>query len=290
MTTPEAKVPNSKPKPAASAAASGAAVKVAKRAKRRKIWQVLVPMLAVAALLGGGVFFLLNQGSPPIPRGNTASVLASERLDAPLPLDVRLLGPGQGKAGLAGECRRTLQEMSKIADVLASDLEAAGTASADAVVMPEQRKAGQAVQLAAHQRWEFRVPQNTSMEAYCHILDFFGIELGVIGGSKDITYISKFKQPKPEKRVASGRKDRRLYLTWAHGTEVDKELVIRAGVELGDRVIAEFIPPDLEKKMLETEREYAAKHGNRMVEKTIFSIRPDGDGYAFYVVDQQSDN
>lgn len=148
------------------------------------------------------------------------------------------------------------------------------------------------LQFPNHERWEIQFPPGLTIEAYTRQLDFFKIELGVIGGSQTVTYLSGLSNPKPRVRTAPGNTDARLYLIWNRGPlrEADEILVARAGLNAEGKVLAHFCPPDLEAEMLRVEAEHARTNNLTNLRRTVFGIQPvAADTFRLVVTDQKGD-
>jgi len=142
------------------------------------------------------------------------------------------------------------------------------------------------------ERWEIRFT-TTGLQAYARQLDFFGIELGVVGGgSPKVDYAYNLASPKPSRRPGDPEQEKRMYMTWKGGGTLaafDRQLVARAGINTQRRVILQFYPEKTEKLLYSLEVQAARKAGHtdpREFLKTIFGVRPAGRGYEFYVIDQ----
>ena len=190
---------------------------------------------------------------------------------------------------------QSLSRMTKLApdsEVLLAVASFDGRASSSLVVLAGGRQADVARQpRARHERWEIRFAAGTSVEAYARQLDFFKIELGVIGGQQQVTYLSNLSNPKPTSRAGSATDDRRLYLIWQRGAirEVDEQIATRAGVTASGKVIAHFLPKDVEDELSRLEDARARQLNIARVEKTIFGIAPSGqDSFRFSILDMQA--
>ncbi|MGQ9769403.1 MAG: hypothetical protein ACUVQG_02500 [Thermogutta sp.] len=137
-------------------------------------------------------------------------------------------------------------------------------------------------------RWEIFFDKGNTIDTYAQQLDFFGIELGVLLPGNQVQYVSGFSQPRPQVRVGPADAEKRFYLTWQRGDlqQADRELLARAGINPGNRLILKFLPFEVEAKLVALERAYAAGRANE-VSSTRFGIRREGNGFAFYVISQQ---
>ena len=86
---------------------------------------------------------------------------------------------------------------------------------------------------------------------YARQLDFFKIELGVLQPDNKIIYVFNLTKPKPDTRTVSNPSlnEKRYYLTWRTGEmqQADRDLLAKAGVDSGDRLILKFLPPEVER-------------------------------------------
>lgn len=136
--------------------------------------------------------------------------------------------------------------------------------------------------------WEVRF-QGTTLESYASQLDFFGIELAVVGGGKaTVDYASQLTLKKPVARSSDGKDERRRYLLWRKGplAEADRTLLSRAGIDHGGRVILQFVPPPVEQQMKLLEAQWAKGRRLAEIKKTIFAVEGSPGNYKFVVVDQ----
>jgi hypothetical protein len=148
------------------------------------------------------------------------------------------------------------------------------------------------LELPNHERWEIQFPPGLTIEAYTRQLDFFKIEMGVIGGSQQVSYLSNLSNPKPQVRAAPGNTDARLYLIWNRGPmrEADEILATRAGINIEGKVLAHFCPPALEAEMLRIEAEQARTNNFTQIRRTVFGIQAVGaDTFRLTVLEQKGD-
>jgi hypothetical protein len=146
--------------------------------------------------------------------------------------------------------------------------------------------------LPNHERWEIQFPPGLTIEAYTRQLDFFKIELGVIGGSQQVTYLSSLSNPKPRVRTGPGNTETRMYLIWNRGPmrEADEILAARAGLQIEGKVLAHFVPPELEAEMLRIEAAQARTNNLMHIRRTIFGIQSVGaDSFRMFVAEQKGD-
>ncbi|MBN2024605.1 MAG: hypothetical protein JW809_17635 [Pirellulales bacterium] len=137
-------------------------------------------------------------------------------------------------------------------------------------------------------RWEVSFAKGLTLEEYAKQLEFFGIELGVMMPNNRVEYAYNLTRSRPSRRSGTIEEEnarKRFYLTWRHGElqEADRQLLARAGIQAGRRIILKFLTPETERKLYDLEKTYA---NGREVRRTLFSVVPDGEGYQFQVVRQ----
>jgi hypothetical protein len=148
--------------------------------------------------------------------------------------------------------------------------------------------------VSPHERWELRFSAKNETQ-YAAQLDYFRIELGVLGGGMQGVDYAKGLAGKPEVRKAPSEGEKRLYFMWIDRSsplyQFDRNLLQKAGIGIGQgRELLKFIEPGLEVMLAEIELDYAKQNGYASVseiQKTIFQSRPSGKGYNFVVVDQR---
>ncbi len=137
------------------------------------------------------------------------------------------------------------------------------------------------------QRWEIRFASGSTIDEYAAQLDYFGIELGVIGATSTIQYATNLASGGAT-RTGSGADEGRLYMSWQTGTlrQADRTLLSRAGVNTDGKLVVQFYPGDLENRLAELEQAFRNRTASE-IRKTIFGVRRDGGAYEFFVIDQQ---
>ncbi len=135
--------------------------------------------------------------------------------------------------------------------------------------------------------WELHFLEGNTLKSYAKQLDYFGIELGVLLPEGQVAYASQLAQNTPTTRIGPADAEQRYYLTWRDGElqRADRELLGRAEIQTAGRVVLKFLPPKVETHLAGLEKAYAGDRADS-IRKTEFAIRPDGDGYQFYVLKQ----
>ena len=144
--------------------------------------------------------------------------------------------------------------------------------------------------IPAHERWEIRMSA-ANVDEYARQLDFFKVELGVVGGgNSNVDYISNLSSPNPTVRVGDPKDERRLRFLHRSGElrAGDRELAAKAGVKTDGRVVFQFYGENTYRSLLGLEN---VKKGSRRIKdirRTVFGVRPAARGqYEFYVIEQQ---
>ena len=139
----------------------------------------------------------------------------------------------------------------------------------------------------ADRAWELKFPRGNTIEIYAHILDFFGIELGVLQPDGTLIYASGLAKPKPDLHTGPASQEHRCYLTWSRGNlaDADRQFLARAGVDSRDKVVLKLLRPELEALLAGMEKDHAGGKVD-LLEKTRFGIRRKSDGYDIFVLEQ----
>lgn len=139
-----------------------------------------------------------------------------------------------------------------------------------------------------HKRWEIYFQEGGTLDQYAQQLDFFGIELGVVG-TGNVTYVRRLAQAVPEKRTAPADDERRLYMSWRQGglKSVDVALLKKAGVDTTDKIILQFYPAEAENRLAQLEASFAGRTPSQ-IRRTRFGVRGQPGAFEFYVIDQSA--
>lgn len=139
-------------------------------------------------------------------------------------------------------------------------------------------------------RWQVHYSSD-HIGVYARQLDYFGIELGAVGGAPNIDYVRKITSDRPLRRQGPGSSEDRIYFSWSAGNlkKFDQELLERAGIRTEGRLLLQFYPDVIEDRMAWLELVHAKKHGHSRVQeilRTHFGVRSAEEGYEFYVMEQ----
>jgi hypothetical protein len=137
------------------------------------------------------------------------------------------------------------------------------------------------------QNWQI-IFSKDDRKVYAEQLDFFRIELGVIQPGSTIVCVSHLSKPKPETHtvIKPYLNENRYYLCNKDDfRDADTELLKRAGIEVGGRLIFKFLPRSVELELVKLENSYCGVNP-RNIKSTTFAVRPATTGFEFHVVDQ----
>jgi hypothetical protein len=138
----------------------------------------------------------------------------------------------------------------------------------------------------SRRNWEVYFAKGSTLDLYAKQLDFFDIEMGVLQDSKTMIYAKGFASGKPT--IRTGPPDQKRYnLTWKSGElqQAEKEILIKAGVQVGNRVIYKFLTPKTESLLAYAEKAYAGPR-EKEIKKTQFGVKQEGAGFEFTVLQQ----
>ena len=143
------------------------------------------------------------------------------------------------------------------------------------------------------ERWEIHY-SSSNISEYSKQLDFFNLELCAVGGGRSLAdYAKRFSKGAIQKRSGTSADEKRIYMTWTSGAmrRFDRQLLGRAGVPTGGRIILQFYPPATENMLAVKELEYAQRARNitsvAYIQKTVFAVLPAGSGYEYQVIEQR---
>jgi hypothetical protein len=127
-----------------------------------------------------------------------------------------------------------------------------------------------------------------SLDHYAQWLDFFGIELGVLGSDNKVYYAYNLSQAKPAVRVGEPAQEQRLYMnpTDSQFAAFDRQLAAKAGIAEKGQIILQFYPPPTQAILYQLEQQRAAGRKPEQIRHTVFRVKPSGKGFEFSVEEQ----
>jgi hypothetical protein len=136
-------------------------------------------------------------------------------------------------------------------------------------------------------RREIRFEPDTLLE-YAQWLDYFKIELGVLGRDNKVHYAYNLSRAKPDVRVGEPTEEQRLYMNPADSpfAALDRQLAAKAGIADKGGIILQFYPADVQAILNNLEREHAAGRSPEQIRHTVFRVTRTGDRFEFNVEEQ----
>ena len=142
---------------------------------------------------------------------------------------------------------------------------------------------------APEQRWSIIFKTGDSIEEYARQLDALHVEFAVVVPPNQLQYVSNFSSPEPTKRYGTGKSDGRLYFLWQGGGRKASDIALlkRAGIDVGDNVVLQFYPAEVEEKLRQKEVRYRGRQPAE-IRVTRFEVVASDNGYDFKVVAQEA--
>jgi hypothetical protein len=143
--------------------------------------------------------------------------------------------------------------------------------------------------VAREQRWSIIYDPGQTPDEYARQLDALGVQLAVVADRNQLEYVWNFSSPQPSTRYGPGSRDNRLYFLWqGRGRKAsDIALLQKAGITVGEGVVFQFYPPEVEKRLAELEVRYRGRQPAE-IRVTRFRVRARGDSYDFEVIAQET--
>jgi hypothetical protein len=126
-----------------------------------------------------------------------------------------------------------------------------------------------------------------TLQEYAQWLDYFKIELGVLGQDNKVYYAYNLIQARPQVRVGEPASEQRLYMNPADSSfaALDRQLAAKAGIADKGRIILQFYPAEAQAILVGLEQ----NHGGRKSEEirsTVFRVTRKGSAFEFSVEEQ----
>src|SRR3954462_12743182 len=127
-----------------------------------------------------------------------------------------------------------------------------------------------------------------NVKEYGQWLDFFHIELGVLGQDNKVYYVYNLSQDKPDVRVGDPKLEQRLYMnpTDSQFAALDRQLATKAGVADKGRIILQFYPLEAQTTLEGLEKQRAGARTREQIRSTVFRVTHRGSSFEFSVEDQ----
>ena len=129
-----------------------------------------------------------------------------------------------------------------------------------------------------------------SLLEYAQWLDFFHIELGVLGQDNKIHYAYNLSKKEPDVRQGEPKDEKRLFMNSARGrfAALDRRLASRAGIATRGRIVLQFYPPEAQAILYELEQHRARTSGRTIedIRRTAFRVTRNENRFEFQVEEQ----
>jgi hypothetical protein len=128
----------------------------------------------------------------------------------------------------------------------------------------------------------------SDLAEYAQWLDFFKIELGVLGQDNKVYYAYNLSQAKPGTRSGDPSQETRLFMnpTESMFAALDRQLATKAGIADKGRIILQFFPPDTQAILFGLEQKKAGTRTPGQIRRTVFRVTRKGAGFEFSVEEQ----
>jgi len=127
-----------------------------------------------------------------------------------------------------------------------------------------------------------------SVQQYAEWLDYFKIELGVLGEDNKIYYAYNLSREKPEVRVGDPVDEQRLYMnpTDSQFAALDRQLILKADIADKGQIVLQFYPTEAQAILLELEKKQAGERKPEQIRSTVFRVTRSENGFQFSVEEQ----
>ena len=116
-----------------------------------------------------------------------------------------------------------------------------------------------------------------NLQEYAQWLDYFKIELGVLGRDNKVYYAYNLSREKPEMRVGDPAQEQRLYMNPANSpfAALDRQLAAKAGIADKGEIILQFYPAEAQDILYDLEQKRAGgRTRNRFATPSFASRGP----------------
>lgn len=140
------------------------------------------------------------------------------------------------------------------------------------------------------ERWKIRFEPDSTAD-FAGWLDYYKIEIGVLGRDKKVHYAKNFTKGTPEVYSRTDyMKDTRGYTTAADGPmpRLTDELARKAGIANRGSLMLMFYPfKGVEDLLYTLESKYSGGRSANDIRETVFAVVKEGRDYRFEVIDQR---
>ena len=138
------------------------------------------------------------------------------------------------------------------------------------------------------QRWKFRF-EPESLADYARWLDFYKIEIGVLGRDNRVHYAGLLNGDKPVIHAGDPSRETRGYAAPTDGPmpALTLQLARKADIARHGTILLLFYPIEVESILWAKEKKYAGDREVNTIRQTVFTVKRAGDRYEFEVLGQR---
>ena len=139
------------------------------------------------------------------------------------------------------------------------------------------------------ERWKIRFEPNTAAD-FARWLDYYKIELGVLGRDNKVHYAGGFSRGTPKTYSGDPKKETRGYTPPSDGPmpKLADDLARKAGIAGKGGIVLLFYPFEGVENLLYTlESKYSGGRPANDIRETVFAVVDEGDQFRFEVIDQR---
>lgn len=139
------------------------------------------------------------------------------------------------------------------------------------------------------ERWKIRFEPD-SVGEFARWLDYYEIEIGVLGRDNQIHYAYDLSSSSPKTKANDKpQQESRGYTSAADGPmpELTMELARKAGIARLGSLVLLFYPFEVESVLWTMEREFSGGRDANEIRETVFTVEKARDGFEFEVIDQK---
>lgn len=138
------------------------------------------------------------------------------------------------------------------------------------------------------QRWKIRFQPESPAE-FARWLDYYNIEIGVLGRDNLVHYGSDFTQSVPKVKTGEPVKETRGYTSAADGPmpSLTMDMARKADVAKNGTIVLLFYPFEVESVLWTLENKYSGGRDVNTIRETVFTVVREGKDFKFEVLEQR---
>ncbi len=141
-----------------------------------------------------------------------------------------------------------------------------------------------------YERWVIEYEAD-KVSVYINQLNTFGIQVGAVHKVLDEIDLIFDLGSRPRTRPAKRSEEKRVYFVHTSGKvkQFDQNFARQAGINPSGKILVQFYPPETAQMLAGLEAAEAQTRGIEIknIRRTVFKVRPKGNGYEYYVADMQ---